>query len=80
MLADATQRRDDHTFDVAGIEEALEATETGFARIAWADLGVEGEARLASDAVTVRCLQDAAGGVPSDPDAPGVTAIVARAY
>ena len=80
MLADATERRDDHTFDVAGIEEALEATETGFARIAWADLGVEGEARLASDAVTVRCLQDAAGGVPSDPDAPGVTAIVARAY
>jgi prolyl-tRNA synthetase len=65
---------------VTTIEEALEAAQTGFARIPWATLGEEGEARLAQDAVTVRCLQTVDGEVPESEDEPGVVAVVARAY
>ena len=43
-------------------------------------LGEEGEAILANDAVTVRCLQTPDGDVPDAEDEPGVVAIVARAY
>ena len=43
-------------------------------------LGAEGEARLAEHAVTVRCLVEEDGSVPSADDAPGNVAVVARAY
>ncbi|MFV0317848.1 MAG: proline--tRNA ligase [Microthrixaceae bacterium] len=80
MLAAATLERDSRTVEVSSVEEALEASQGGFARIPWAELGTDGEARLAEDAVTVRCLQDGDGEVPGDPTAPGVTALVARSY
>ncbi|MCB0971443.1 MAG: proline--tRNA ligase, partial [Acidimicrobiales bacterium] len=80
LLAEATARRDERTADVAAIDEAREAAQTGFARIPWATLGEEGEARLAEDAVTVRCLQTPDGEVPGAEDAPDVVAVVARAY
>ena len=37
LLAEATERRDDRTVDVATIDEAAEAAATGCARIPWAD-------------------------------------------
>lgn len=80
MLATATERRDARTADVATIDEAREAAQTGFARIPWAALGEAGEATLAEDAVTVRCLQTPDGEVPASEDAPDVVAVVARAY
>ena len=80
LLASATARRDERTVTVATIDEAREAAQTGFARIPWATLGEEGEELLARDAITVRCLQTADGGVPATEDEPGVMAIVARAY
>jgi len=80
LLAEATEFRDGHTADVATIDEASEAAQTGFARIPWATLGDEGEARLAQDAVTVRCLQRPDGSVPDAEDEPDVVAIVSRAY
>lgn len=80
LLAEATRRRDDRTVEVATLEEAREAAQTGFARIPWATLGEAGEAKLAEDAVTVRCLQTADGQVPASEDEPGVLAVVARAY
>jgi prolyl-tRNA synthetase len=52
----------------------------GWARIPWADLGEDGEARLAEHAVTVRCLVAEDGSVPGADDAPGNVAVVARAY
>jgi prolyl-tRNA synthetase len=79
LIAEATAYRDEKTHDVSSVEEALEVTKAGFARISWGTLGVEGEAELAKQGVTVRCLQGADGEL-SDPDAPGVTALVARAY
>jgi len=80
LFADASERLEAGTVDVTSIDEAREAAKTGFARIQWATLGEEGEANLATDAVTVRCLQSADGSVPDSEDEPGVVAVVARAY
>jgi prolyl-tRNA synthetase len=66
---------------VSTIEEAVESVGAGgWARIPWADLGEEGEARLAEHAMTVRCLVAEDGSVPDREDAPGNVAVVARAY
>jgi len=81
LLAQSRERRESRTADVSTIEEAVEAVGAGgWARIPWADLGEEGEARLAEHAVTVRCLVAADGAVPDADDAPGNVAVVARAY
>ena len=79
LLAEATEFRDRHTADVATIDEAREAAQTGFARIPWATLGEDGEETLARDAVTVRCLQRPDGTVPDAEDEDGVVAVVSRA-
>ena len=59
MLAAATTFQAERTVDVASIDEAREAAQTGFARLPWAELGDEGEAALAEHGITVRCLQTA---------------------
>jgi prolyl-tRNA synthetase len=68
------------TRDVATVEEAIEAAADGFARLPWSACGPEGERRLNEHAISVRCLQTADGGVPDDPDADDLVAIVGRAY
>ncbi|AMM20973.1 proline--tRNA ligase [Frondihabitans sp. PAMC 28766] len=81
LIATARRRLDERTIDAATVEEALEAAQTGFARIPWRDLGEEGEATLNRSAVTVRCLQTADGTVPGPQDAEAdLVAIVARSY
>ncbi|MGW4346187.1 proline--tRNA ligase [Streptomyces sp. NPDC004690] len=80
LLAQSRERREDRTVDTATIEEAAEAAATGWARIPWATLGPEGEAALAEQGVSVRCLVAADGSVPDSDDQPGNVAIVARAY
>ena len=80
LLREATEFRDANTADVASIEDALEAAATGFARIPWASLGEEGEARLAQKAVTVRCLQRPDGSCPDTADEPDLVAVVGRSY
>ncbi|MFF3377752.1 proline--tRNA ligase [Streptomyces sp. NPDC002680] len=81
LLAQSRERRESRTSDVSTFEEAVEvATAGGWARIPWAVLGEQGEARLAEHAVTVRCLVAADGSVPDADDAPGNVAVVARAY
>lgn len=80
LLRQSRERRESRTVDVATIAEAAEAAVTGWARIPWADLGPEGEAKLAEQGVSVRCLVTADGQVPEADDAPGTVAIVARAY
>ncbi len=80
MLSAATARRDERTAEVVTVAEAREAAQVGLARIPWATLGEAGEAELASDAVTVRCLQRPDGSVPAAEDEPDVVAVVARAY
>lgn len=70
----------DRTRDVNTIEEAEEAGRSGWARIPWATLGVEGEARLAQAAISVRCLTRPDGSVPQSEDEPDVLAVVGRSY
>lgn len=81
LLEQSRRRREDRTTDVSTVAEAAEAaTAGGWARIPWATLGEEGEAALAEQAVSVRCLVAEDGSVPESDDAPGTVAIVARAY
>ncbi|MEV5438146.1 proline--tRNA ligase [Streptomyces sp. NPDC052682] len=81
LLRQSRERRESRTSDVSTIEEAVEAaTAGGWARIPWAVLGEEGEAKLGEHAVTVRCLVTEDGSVPDADDAPGNVAVVARAY
>jgi prolyl-tRNA synthetase len=80
LLAAATKRRDERTAEVTTIEDAVEAAKVGFAKVPWDLVKDGGEARLAQDAVTVRCLQTADGGLPGSEDDPGLVAYVARSY
>jgi prolyl-tRNA synthetase len=80
LLQESRERRLARTADVGTVAEAVEAAATGWARIPWADLGPEGETKLAEQGVTVRCLVAADGSVPRSDDEPGTLAIVARAY
>ncbi|MET0159440.1 MAG: proline--tRNA ligase, partial [Acidimicrobiales bacterium] len=68
------------TVDVTSIEAVAEAAENGFVRIPWDTVGLEGEARLANDALTVRCLQRSDGSLPEADDEPDLVALVARSY
>ncbi|MBM3683549.1 MAG: proline--tRNA ligase [Actinobacteria bacterium] len=84
LLAEATSRRDERTVRVGSVEEAIEVAQTGFARIPWSMLGDDGEDRLATQAITVRCLQRADGSVPEvvdgSPVGEDLEALVARSY
>jgi len=80
LLSEAGERLRKATVDVGTIDEATQAAATGFARIRWDDLAPEGERRLASSSVTVRCLQREDGTLPDDDDDAPLWATVARAY
>ncbi|GHJ40757.1 proline--tRNA ligase [Streptomyces sp. TS71-3] len=80
LLAQSRERRESRTAEVSTIEEAAQAASTGWGRIRWDALGPEGEAKLAEQGVSVRCLVAADGSVPDSDDQPGNVAVVARAY
>ena len=80
MLAEATEQRDRHTVDVDTLEEAREASQSGWARVPWAAIGADGENDLASSSVTVRCLVRPDGTLPEAEDEPGLVAITGRSY
>lgn len=80
LLTQSRERRKDRTVEVTTIEDAAEAASTGWASISWDVLGPEGEAKLAEQGVSVRCLVSADGSVPNSDDQPGNVAMVARAY
>jgi prolyl-tRNA synthetase len=80
LFDQASARLADATVEVATLEEAQEASQTGFARVPWSQVGVEGEARLATSAVTVRCLVRPDGGLPESDDEPDLVAVTARSY
>ncbi len=80
IFDDATAWRDSRIADASTPAEVREATATGFARIPWAELGPEGEADLAADAVTVRCLQRPDGSLPQSGDEADLVAVCGRSY
>jgi prolyl-tRNA synthetase len=78
---EAERLRDERTAEAADLDEARVAGATGFARIPWAAVGEAGEEALATDALTVRCLQRADGSLALDADADeSLVAVVGRAY
>jgi len=80
LHTEALALREERTADVRTVGEAGEAAATGWARIDWDTLGPEGEARLAEQAVSVRCLLRADGGVPDSELEPGLVAVASRSY
>jgi prolyl-tRNA synthetase len=76
----AVRRQQERTIDVAGLDEAADAAASGWARLPWAEVGETGEARLAEQGVTVRCLLAEDGSVPESGDEADLLAVVARAY
>ena len=75
----ALDRREAATVEATGLDEVREAAQTGFARVPW-DTIRDAETDLAADALTVRCLQTADGGIPGSSAEPDLTATVAKAY
>ena len=80
VFNDAMAWRDSRIVEAATADEVREAAATGFARIPWAELGPEGEADLAEDAVTVRCLQRPDGSLPQSGDESDLIAVCGRSY
>jgi prolyl-tRNA synthetase len=80
MLDDALIFREENTVDVKTLGDAIEAAQTGWARVPWSAIGAEGEAEANGKAVTVRCLFRADGTMPDSDDEPNLLAILARSY
>ena len=72
--------RESRTVEVSTLADALEAAQTGWARVPWSAVGAEGEQTANGKAVTVRCLVRPDGSVPDSEDEPELTAILARSY
>jgi prolyl-tRNA synthetase len=80
LYEEALARREQRTVDVTTLEQAIEAAGSGWARIAWSAVGVEGEGLANQSAVSVRCLYRPDGSVPASQDEPDLIAILARSY
>jgi prolyl-tRNA synthetase len=80
LFDNALTFREERTVEVKTLGEAIEATQTGWARVPWSAVGSDGEAEANGKAVTVRCLVRPDGSVPDSDDEPGLQAILARAY
>jgi prolyl-tRNA synthetase len=80
LLSEASKRLADATHDVNTIDEAIEAAETGFARLSWSKVGPSGEAALKVHAITVRCLQRRDASMPLAESEPDLDCIVAKSY
>lgn len=80
LYEEALAVRESRTADVSTLEEAIEAAGAGWARLPWAAVGTEGEARANKVGVTVRCLVRPDGSVPDAEGEPDLLAILSRAY
>jgi prolyl-tRNA synthetase len=80
MYDDALAFREANTVDVKTLGDAIEAAQTGWARVRWSAVGTDGEAEANGKAITVRCLFRPDGTMPDSDDEPGLMAILARSY
>ncbi len=81
LHAEALALREGRMVEVSGIDEAVEAASVGFARLPWRVVSTDGEEVLATQAVSVRCLQRPDGTLaePGD-DEESLVAVVGRSY
>jgi prolyl-tRNA synthetase len=80
MFDAATARRDIAISDCTTLDQARDVAQTGVARLPWELVGASGEQDLATNGLTVRCLQLGDGSLPETDHEAGVVAYVARAY
>ncbi|NUR70817.1 MAG: proline--tRNA ligase, partial [Hamadaea sp.] len=80
LYEEALARREANTVEVKTLDEAIEASQTGWARVPWSAVGVDGEAKANESAITVRCLFREDGSAPAAQDEPNLTAILGRSY
>jgi prolyl-tRNA synthetase len=80
LFEEGIKARQDRTADVDTLEEAVEAGATGFARIGVKALGPDGEDRLATHALSIRCLQRSDGSLAESDDEDDLIAVVGRSY
>jgi prolyl-tRNA synthetase len=78
LEGEARAFRDARTTPVSSIADAADVSRTGLARMPWSRLGLDGEAQLAQDGVSVRCLVGPDGGHAFDLGE--ADALLARAY
>ncbi len=80
MYDDALAFREANTVEVKTLGEAIEAAQTGWARVPWSAVGEAGEKEANGKAVTVRCLTRPDGEMPDSDEEPGLIAYLARSY
>ena len=80
MYNAAAARRDAGIAECTTLDQVRDAVQQGFARAPWEAIGTSGEQELATNGITVRCLQRPDGSLPETDDDPGALAYVARAY
>ena len=80
LYDDALAFREERTVDVKTLGDALEAAQTGWARVPWSAGGDAGEKEANGKAVTVRCLTREDGTMPDSDEEPNLIAYLARSY
>ncbi|MFC7547632.1 proline--tRNA ligase [Plantactinospora sp. GCM10030261] len=80
LYDEALALRESRTVTVDTLADAIEAAASGWARLPWSAVGVDGEREANGQGVTVRCLLRADGSVPDSEDEPDLQAILSRAY
>src|SRR4051812_22513116 len=80
LFDDALSFREEHTVDVKTLGDAIEAAQTGWARVPWSAVGDAGEKEANGKAVTVRCLTRPDGTMPDSDEEPNLIAYLARSY
>jgi prolyl-tRNA synthetase len=80
LLATRLAKREERSFEVDSLEEAIDAGKVGFAKMPWAKLGPQGEDALNAQAISVRCLQRPDGSLPASSGEADLVAVVARSY
>jgi prolyl-tRNA synthetase len=80
LYDEALAFREERTVDVKTLGDAIEAAQTGWARVPWSAVGEAGEKEANGKAVTVRCLIRPDGTMPDSDEEPGLVAILARSY
>jgi prolyl-tRNA synthetase len=79
LFEQARAYREANTEEAEDLEDAREAAQRGFVRVPW-DRFRDLEDKLAAEALTVRCLQRADGGIAGSSAEDGLVATVGRAY
>ncbi|BCY14515.1 proline--tRNA ligase [Actinoplanes sp. L3-i22] len=80
LYDDALAFRVERTVDVKTLDEAIEASQTGWARVPWSAVGEAGEKQANGKAVTVRCLTREDGTMPESDEEPDLIAYLGRSY